>query len=140
MVRLFRQHMSTHIMTNFGTTASSSREAHAKQKALAKERKAAKPNADIISRSKKLWERLRLKSHVDKEERAKLVAELFEIVMGRVKDFVFKHDSVRVIQCAVKYGTVEQKKMIARELKGEYKSLAESRYAKFLIAKLLENG
>jgi pumilio family protein 6 len=120
--------------------ASSSREAHAKQKALVKERKAAKPNADIIARSKKLWERLRLKSHVEKEERATLVTELFEIVMGRVKDFVFKHDSVRVVQCAVKYGTVEQKKMIARELKGEYKALAESRYAKFLIAKLLENG
>jgi pumilio homology domain family member 6 len=74
---------------------------------------------------------------VPKDERQKLVAELFEIITGRVKDFVFKHDSVRVIQTAVKYATPEQRKQIARELKGEYRALAESRYAKFLIAKLV---
>ncbi|KAF2496198.1 ARM repeat-containing protein [Lophium mytilinum] len=121
-------------------SSSSSREAHAKQKALSKERKAAKPNADEIARSKKLWERLRLKSHVDLEERKRLVAELFDIVTGRVKDFVFKHDSVRVVQCALKYANKEQKKMIAEELRGEYRALAESKYAKFLIAKLLVTG
>ncbi|OAK98593.1 ARM repeat-containing protein [Phaeosphaeriaceae sp. SRC1lsM3a] len=120
--------------------ASNSREAHAKQKALAKERKAAKPNADIIERSKKLWEKLRLKSHVQKDERKELVKELFEIIEGRVKDFVFKHDSVRVIQTAIKYSTMEQRRMIARELKGEFKTLAEGKYSKFLIAKLVEKG
>ncbi|KAF2266812.1 ARM repeat-containing protein [Lojkania enalia] len=120
--------------------ATSSREAHAKQKALAKERKAAKPNAEIIERSKKLWEKLRLKSHVPKDERKELVKELFEIITGRVQDFVFKHDSVRVIQCAIKYSTLEQRRMIARELKGEFKTLAEGKYSKFLIAKLLEKA
>lgn len=116
---------------------SSSREAHVKQKVLAQERKAAKPNADSVARSKKIWERLRRKSDVPKDERKELVSELFGIITGRVKDFVFKHDSVRVIQTAVKYGTVEQRRQIARELKGEYRALAESRYAKFLIAKLV---
>lgn len=57
-----------------------------------------------------------------------------------MKDFVFKHDSVRVIQTAIKYGNLDQRKMIARELKGEYRTLAESRYAKFLIGKLLVQG
>ncbi|EEA20561.1 Pumilio y domain member 6 [Talaromyces marneffei ATCC 18224] len=119
---------------------SSSRESHAKQKALAQERKAAKPNADIIARSKKLWERLRRKSHVPRDERKKLVAELFEIITGRVDDFVFKHDSVRVIQTALKYASLEQRKMIVRELQGHYKDLAESRYAKFLLGKMLVHG
>ncbi|KAF3032885.1 pumilio domain member 6 [Didymella keratinophila] len=105
--------------------ASNSREAHQKQKALAKERKNAKPNADVIERSKKLWEKLRLKSHIEKDERKELVKELFEIITGRVKDFVFKHDSRR---------------MIARELKGEFKVLSEGKYSKFLIAKLVEKG
>ena len=104
------------------------------------ERKAAKPNADSIARSKKLWERLRRKSHVPKDERKALVAELFGIITGRVKDFVFKHDSVRVIQTALKYANVDQRKMIAKELKGEYKALAESKYAKFLIGKMLVHG
>lgn len=87
-----------------------------------------------------MWEKLRLKSHVQKDERKELVKELFEIVEGRVKDFVFKHDSVRVIQTAIKYSTMEQRRMIARELKGEFRTLAEGKYSKFLIAKLVEKG
>lgn len=75
-----------------------------------------------------------------KEERRALVAELFEIITGRVKDFVLKHDSGRVIQTAIKYGSQERRKMIARELKGDYRTLAESRYAKFMIGKLLVHG
>lgn len=73
-------------------------------------------------------------------ERKKLIAELFEIIGGRVKDFVFKHDSVRVIQTALKYANIEQRKQIARELKGSYVELAQSRYAKFLIGKLIVHG
>ena len=120
--------------------ATNSREAHAKQKIEKQERKASKPNADSIARSKKLWERLRRKSHVPKAERKELVAELYDIVTGRVKEFVFKHDSVRVIQTALKYANVDQRKMIAKELQGEYKALAESKYAKFLIGKILVHG
>ncbi|KAM5444118.1 Pumilio y domain member 6 [Microsporum ferrugineum] len=119
---------------------STSRESHAKQKALALERKAARPNADAIARTKKIWERLRRKSHVPREERKKLVTELYAIITGRVKDFVFKHDSVRVIQTALKYANLEQRKNIAVELKGDYRSLAESKYAKFLLGKLLVHG
>lgn len=114
----------------------SSAEAHAKQRALAQERKANKPNADIIQRSKKIWERLRLKSHVPLAERKELVAELFGIITGRMQDFVFKHDSVRVIQCAHKYANLEQRRQIATELSGGIRPLAESKYAKFLVAKL----
>ncbi len=120
--------------------AKSSREVHANQKIAAQERKAAKPNADSIARSKKLWERLRRKSHVPLEERKELVAELFDIISGRVKEFVLKHDFVRVIQTALKYANIDQRKMIAKELKGEYRGLAESKYAKFLIGKLLVHG
>ncbi|KAJ5160358.1 uncharacterized protein N7482_007362 [Penicillium canariense] len=127
---------------NGGEAAKSnaSRESHAKQKALQLERKAAKPNADMIARSKKLWEQLRRKSHVPLEQRKKLIKELFEIITGRVRDFVFKHDSVRIIQTALKYGNLEQRKGIAQELKGSYKELAQSRYAKFLVGKLIVHG
>ncbi|KAK2873930.1 hypothetical protein FQN49_001981 [Arthroderma sp. PD_2] len=125
---------------NFENKLSTSRESHAKQKVLAQERKAARPNADAIARTKKIWERLRRKSHVPREERKKLVTELYAIITGRVKEFVFKHDSVRVIQTALKYANLEQRKNIAVELKGDYRSLAESKYAKFLLGKLLVHG
>lgn len=118
----------------------SSAEAHAKQRVLAKERRAAKPNADVVQRSKQLWERLRRKSHVPKEERAELLSELFKIIDGRVRDFVFKHDSVRVVQCAIKYARPEQLKGIVRELKNDVRDLVESRYGKFLVAKMVMQG
>jgi pumilio family protein 6 len=118
----------------------SSAEAHAAQRVLAKERKAAKPNADIIGRSKKIWERLRRKSHVPTEERKALVGELFEIITGRVRDFVFKHDSVRVIQCALKYANMQQRKQIVTELRTDMRELAESKYGKFLVAKMVVEG
>jgi pumilio homology domain family member 6 len=118
----------------------SSREAHAKRKQLIADRKASKPLAEQLARTKKIWERLRRKSHVPLEERKKLVEELFEIITGKVKDYVLKHDSVRVVQTAIKYANLEQKRLIARELQGTYRQLAESRYAKFLIGKLLVQG
>jgi pumilio family protein 6 len=68
------------------------------------------------------------------------VTELFEIITGRIKDFVLKHDSVRVVQTAIKYANPEQRLLIAGELAGTYRQLAESRYAKFLIGKLLVQG
>lgn len=117
-----------------------SAEAHAKQRQVAKERRAAKPNADAIQRSKQLWERLRRKSHVPKEERKELVAELFGIIDGRVREFVFKHDSVRVIQCAIKYARPEQLKSIVKELQCDVRDLVESRYGKFLVAKMVVQG
>lgn len=117
-----------------------SAEAHAKQRQLARERKAAKPHADVIQRSKQLWERLRRKSHVPKEERKELLTELFSIIDGRVRDFVFKHDSVRVIQCAIKYARTEQLKGIVKELQYDMRELAESKYGKFLVAKMIMQG
>ncbi|ORY60141.1 armadillo-type protein [Pseudomassariella vexata] len=117
-----------------------SRESHIKQKQLALERRNHKPLADESHRTKKIWERLRRKSHVPKEERDKLVEELFTIITGRIKEFALKHDTVRVVQTAIKYSTVERRKMIARELQGSYPQLAESKYAKFLIGKLIVGG
>lgn len=120
--------------------STTSAEAHATQRALAKERKANKPNADSIQRSKKIWERLRRKSHVPLDERKALVAELFEIINGRVREFVFKHDSVRVIQCALKYANKEQRRSIVKELQTDLRSLAESKYGKFLVGKMIVEG
>ncbi|KXH39547.1 CPL domain-containing protein [Colletotrichum nymphaeae SA-01] len=114
-----------------------SRESHAIQKKLALERKMAKPLADELARTKKIWERLRRKSHVPSEERKQLVDELFTIITGRVKEFVLKHDATRAVQTALKYATATQRKQITRELQGTYTQLAESRYAKFLIAKMV---
>lgn len=66
-----------------------------------------------------------------------MVQELYGIVSGRCRDFVLKHDAVRAVQTAIKYSSPQQRKEIARELEGSYAQLAEGRYAKFLIGKLM---
>lgn len=74
------------------------------------------------------------------QERKDLITELLSIITGRVEEFVLKHDSGRVIQTAIKYANLDQRKMIATEVKGSFCSLAASRYAKFMIGKLLVHG
>ena len=139
-IKASQKQVATNGKANQFKLETTSAEAHAKQRVLTKERRASKPNADAIQRSKKIWERLRRKSHVPPEERKQLVAELFDIITGRVRDFVFKHDSVRVIQCALKYANQEQRRGIVQELKGDVRELAESRYGKFLVAKMVSTG
>lgn len=104
---------------------------------MALERKAAKPLANEVAQAKKIWERLRIRTSVTKDERQQLVDELFSIFTGRMREFVLKHDTVRAVQTAVKYSSPAQKRVVANELKGVYVQLAESRYAKFLIGKLM---
>ena len=114
-----------------------SREAHQKQKVAREERKAGKPHADSMKRLKQIWGRLRRKSHVPLEERKALTKELYELIDGKEVEFVFKHDMVRVLQTALKYGNQEQRKGIGRAFKGRYRELAEGKYSKFFIAKIL---
>ena len=85
----------------------------------------------------KIWERLRLKTQISKQERDQLMDELFGIITGRMREFVLKHDAVRAVQTAIKFSNRERRREIAKELTGSYVQLAESRYAKFLIGKLL---
>lgn len=126
--------------SEFKPDGTTSAEAHAKQRALAKERKASRPNADVVQQAKKIWERLRQKLNVPEAERKELLTELFELMEGRIRDFVFKHDSVRVVQTAVKYCEPAQLKIIVKELKDDVRSLVESKYGKFLVAKMVVNG
>lgn len=120
-------------------TANKSREAHAQQKKIAAERKAAKPHADILTRGKRIWEQIRRKD-INKDERKKLIEELCNLMKGRVSELVFKHDASRIVQTAVKYGTKEQRKLIAQELKGKYVELSQSAYGRYLTVKMMEYG
>ncbi|KAF8474736.1 armadillo-type protein [Kalaharituber pfeilii] len=122
-----------------GSGSSKSREAHAAQKKLAAERRASKPNAEIVTRGKRIWERLR-RHELPGPERKKLVNELCGMIKGNVKQLVFKHDASRIVQTAVKRGTPEQKLEIMNELKGSYVELAQSTYGRYLLVKLLHYG
>jgi pumilio family protein 6 len=106
------------------------------QKQLKNERKAQNPSYEIISEAKEIWETLRLKRNT-KDERKQLMERLMKIIRGRVQEIIFKHDSSRIIQCAIKYGNQSQRSEIAKELKGKYVELSKSIYGRFIISRVL---
>lgn len=59
-----------------------------------------------------------------------------KVTQGKVKDIVLKHDASRIIQTVVKYGGQKERDQVAMELKGHYKSLAQSKYSKVCLVYL----
>lgn len=117
----------------------SSLRSRATQKTLAAERRASRPNADIVIRSKRIWEQIR-RQDISSSERKRLLEELCRIIKGNVKALVFKHDASRIVQTAVKRGTPQQREEITEELKGEYVKMASSTYGRYLLVKLMYYG
>lgn len=113
-----------------------SRESHKVQKALLDQRRAAKPHSELLVEAKRAWTLARQKN-IDKSERDKHVKALTNVIRGKVKDIVFKHDASRIVQTVVKYGGQKEREEIAKELSEKYRELSQSKYSKFLVTKLI---
>lgn len=94
---------------------------------------------EIANRSKALWNELR-RMDLPREKRIELSNELYNMVEGKAKSMIFAHDTSRVIQCLIKYGTQEHKNAIFEELKGSVVDMCKSKYSKFFVRKLLKYG
>ena len=103
--------------------------AHAAQRLLAHQRRAAKPHSTLLADAKRAWSLARQKT-ISKEERASHVASLMGIVRGKIQDIVFKHDASRIVQTIVKRGNQLQRNEVATELRGRFKELVENKYSK----------
>ncbi|KAJ6551671.1 puf family RNA-binding protein [Mycena capillaripes] len=112
------------------------RESHKAQKALQEQRRAAKPHSTLLADAKRVWCLANAKN-VSSTERQKHIHELMDVIRGKVKDIVFKHDASRIVQTVVKHGRQKERDEIAAELKGKYKELAQNKYSKFLVTKLI---
>ncbi|KAG9094548.1 pumilio domain member 6 [Ceratobasidium sp. 370] len=113
-----------------------SREGHKAQKELQAQRRAAKPHSTLLTEAKRVWALAR-KIDVPRAERQKHVTELMGVLRGNVQDIVFKHDASRIVQTLVKYGGQKERDEVAAELKGQYRDLAQNKYGKFLVTKLI---
>lgn len=102
-------------------------------------RKKTKNNYEISRQAKKIWETVR-DSKCPAEKRKTLIAELCELIKGKVAELVFAHDTVRVIQCCVQYGTEEQRKAIFEELGEKVVQLCKSKFGKHYVIKMLRYG
>eukprot|EP00058_Branchiostoma_floridae_P020525 XP_002606015.1 hypothetical protein BRAFLDRAFT_269781 [Branchiostoma floridae] len=110
-----------------------------KKKERKEVRRQLKNNYPLLKRTKEIWEVVR-RHDCKKETRAKLMTELYGLIQGRVKELANAHDSVRVMQCCIQFGTLEQRATLFEELKDELVNMSKSKYAKFSVRKLLKYG
>ncbi|KAJ7198843.1 armadillo-type protein [Mycena pura] len=113
-----------------------SREAHKAQKLLQEQRRGAKPHSTLLVDAKRVWCLAHAKN-LNADDRQKHIQDLMNVIRGHVKDIVFKHDASRIVQTVVKHGRQKERDEIASELKGKYKELAQNKYSKFLVSKLI---
>lgn len=52
----------------------------------------------------------------------------------------FAHDTVRVIECLVQYGTDKHREGVFEELKEDLVDMSKEKYARFLLKKMLAYG
>ncbi|KAL7422168.1 Pumilio y domain member 6 [Cryptotrichosporon argae] len=83
-----------------------------------------------------LWETAR-QTELPKDERVKAVKALWEAAKGRVAEISRGHKGGRVLQTIVKYGGKEERLGVATELQPQWRAMMESKYSKFLMAKLI---
>ncbi|CAH3116778.1 unnamed protein product [Pocillopora meandrina] len=94
---------------------------------------------DLVHGLKKLYETIRRKK-CSKAEKTELVEKILSLIAGHTHDVIFKHDTGRVIQACVKFGTAEQRQKLFEQFKGDFGELIKSKYSKFFIKKLLIYG
>ncbi|KIY50223.1 puf family RNA-binding protein [Fistulina hepatica ATCC 64428] len=112
------------------------RESRQALKALREQRRVAKPHSALLADAKRLWALARQKD-IKPEERQKNIVDLMNAIRGHVKEIVLKHDASRIVQTVVKYGRAKERDEIAEELRGEFRTLAQNKYSKFLVSKLI---
>ncbi|GFO18915.1 pumilio domain-containing protein kiaa0020 homolog [Plakobranchus ocellatus] len=103
------------------------------------ERRMTKNNYDLINTAKRSWEDLR-RADLPAAKRQKICDDLMVLTRGKVKELSMVHDSSRVVQCLVQYGSEQQRVSIFEEIKGDICDLCKSKYAKFVVRKLINYG
>ncbi|KAL1745908.1 armadillo-type protein [Schizophyllum fasciatum] len=112
------------------------REARKAQKAVTAQRKAAKPHAPLIAQAKTVWAQARRKD-IAPAARQQATRALIAVIRGHVRELAGKHDASRIVQTAVKYGAAADRDAIAGELAGGFRELAQNKYSRFLVTKLV---
>ncbi|XP_026154227.1 pumilio homolog 3 [Mastacembelus armatus] len=112
-----------------------------RKKELKKSRQQAdrKDMYQIICHSKQVWGDLRRRK-CDNDLKKKLMKELHDLIHGKVKQMAYAHDSVRVIQCFIQFGSHEQRQQVFDELKDDIIGLCKSQYGRHVVKKLLMYG
>uniref|UniRef100_A0A8C4ILS7 Pumilio homolog 3 n=1 Tax=Dicentrarchus labrax TaxID=13489 RepID=A0A8C4ILS7_DICLA len=80
------------------------------------------------------------RKNCDNDMKKKLMKELHDLIRGKIKQMAFAHDSVRVLQCFIQFGSHEQRQEAFEELKDDIIGLCKSQYGKHVVKKMLMYG
>lgn len=112
----------------------------AAKRQVRKGRQATRRHAESVTDAKFLWNKLRLKTNT-KEDTKKIMDKVMELIRGKVREIALQHDASRVVQAAIQFGSVEQRKEILIEIcktEGSLADMAKIQYAHFCCLKLIK--
>ncbi|CAH8632563.1 unnamed protein product [Schistosoma haematobium] len=98
-----------------------------------------KKHSEVVIKLLPIWEQFR-RDDVSKEKRFEFIQEVLKISKKVIPDLCMAHDTSRILEDCVKYGTESQRWQIFGEVHTNLVMLAKSRYAKFVILKLIKYG
>lgn len=109
------------------------------RKELKVARRKRKQNYELTVSLIKKYDGLRRKD-ISSDKKKIMVDEVLKVIAGHGHEVVFKHDTVRVIQMCVKYGSAEQRAKLFEQFKDNIAELALKKYSKFFIKKMMKYG
>ena len=111
----------------------------AQKRALKQERQSHRRHADVVTESKDLWNKLRLKTNTPEDTRQYMLT-LMDLVRGKIPEIALQHDASRVVQAAIQFGTPDQRKEVVVELcaKANIPELSKVQYAHFVVLKMIK--
>ncbi|CAH8631961.1 unnamed protein product [Schistosoma rodhaini] len=98
-----------------------------------------KKHSEVVIKLLPIWEQFR-RDDVSKEKRFEFIQEVLTVSKKVIPDLCMAHDTSRILEDCVKYGTESQRWQIFSEVHPNLVILAKSRYAKFVILKLIKYG
>ncbi|CAH8630948.1 unnamed protein product [Schistosoma rodhaini] len=98
-----------------------------------------KKHSEVVIKLLPIWEQFR-RDDLSKEKRFEFIQEVLTVSKKVIPDLCMAHDTSRILEDCVKYGTESQRWQIFSEVHPNLVILAKSRYAKFVILKLIKYG
>ncbi|TGZ67065.1 hypothetical protein CRM22_004982 [Opisthorchis felineus] len=98
-----------------------------------------KKHADVVMKILPLWEVLR-RNDTPKEKRFELINDILSKTRDKIADLCLPHDSARIMESVIQYGTEAQRWKLFAEIKSHLRLLSKSKYAKHIVIKLLKYG
>eukprot|EP00117_Sycon_ciliatum_P040078 scpid50951/ scgid29516/ Pumilio domain-containing protein KIAA0020 homolog len=102
-------------------------------------RRSDKDHSDLRTSAIKLWEKLRRHDLID-ETRPRILAELGQLLKGNMLKLIMKHDTARVVESYLKFGSKDERDVVFKELNGHWVKLVQSKYAKFAVKRIFKYG